>query len=186
MDTSMTEIDDVPPPEHLTNHSSKYSHSSRESRYSRLSKDASKLDNKEQDAIDEPSAQVGGFIKRIQQQEQIDRLEPHVIRFPTEEENIMMSLAIGNFVNLAIRAKQGDGVYVSCFATNKKFCKVSQESFLTTHGTSNKLPSILMYDEIFQFSRETRFMKLNLVSKIPDTVFARIKELYGTHIKYCI
>ena len=185
VDTSMTEINDVPPPpKHSTNHSIKSSHSARESLYSRLSKAASKLDNEEQDAY--TSEQAGGFIKRIQQQEQIDRLEPHVRRFPTEEENIMMALAIGNFVNLAIRAKQGDSVYVSCFATNKKFAKVSQESFLTSYGTSSKLPSIVMYDEIFQSSHEARFMKLNLVSKIPDSIFARIKELYGAHIKYCI
>jgi len=171
VDTSMTEIDDVPATKHIS------SHSARESLYSKLSKAASKPDNE---------AQTGGFMKRIQQQEQVDRLEPHVRRFPTEEENIMMALAIGNFVNLAIRSKQGDSVYVSCFATNKKFCKVSQESFLTTYGVSGKLPAVVMYDEIFQSSHEARFMKLNLVSKIPDSVFARIKELYGAHIKYCV
>jgi len=177
VDTSMTEIDDVAPPHQSIN--------ARESRYSRISKSADK-------ATDEPPhesshhEQDGGFIQRIRQQEAIDRLEPHVRRFPTEEENIMMSLAIGNFVNLAIRAKQGDNVYVSCFATTKKFAKISQESFLGAYGASSKLPNVVMYDEMFQSSHEARFMKLNLVNKIPDSVFTRIKELHGNQIKYCL
>jgi hypothetical protein len=97
----------------------------------------------------------------------------------------MMALAIGNYVNLAIKAKQGDSTYVSCFATTKKFAKISQESFLTAHG-SGKLPNVVMYDEMFQSSHEARFMKLNLVNKIQDSVFNRIKELHGNQIKYCI
>ena len=190
IDTSMTEMDDVVP-----RHSSHSSHSSNhpshsnnlETRYSRLSSAASlhsKDEPEQEPEADAKTAQEGGFIQRIKQQEAIDRLEPNVRRFPTEEENIMMSLAIGNFVNLAIRTKQGDA-YVSCFATTKKFAKISQESFLTGYG-SGKLPNIVMYDEMFQSSHDARFMKLNLVNKIPDSVINRIKELYGNQIKYCI
>jgi len=184
VDTSMTELDDVVPMQSKqTKQISKSSH--RESRYSRISKTA-ELPDKEAHHNKEDQHQSGGFIQRIQQQEVVDRLEPHVRRFPTEEENIMMSLAIGNFVNLAIKAKQGDSVYVSCFATTKKFAKISQESFLAAYGSSSKMPNVVMYDEMFQSSHEARFMKLNLVNKIPDLVFNRIKELYGNQIKYCI
>jgi hypothetical protein len=180
----MTELDDVVPMQSKqTKQISKSSH--RESRYSRISKTA-ELPDKEAHHNKEDQHQSGGFIQRIQQQEVVDRLEPHVRRFPTEEENIMMSLAIGNFVNLAIKAKQGDSVYVSCFATTKKFAKISQESFLAAYGSSSKMPNVVMYDEMFQSSHEARFMKLNLVNKIPDLVFNRIKELYGNQIKYCI
>jgi pre-mRNA-splicing factor ATP-dependent RNA helicase DHX15/PRP43 len=176
VDTSMTELDDVVPMQ--SKQSKQTSKSSyHESLYSRISKTAELPEQ-------EVHLQSGGFIQRIQQQEAVDRLEPHVRRFPTEEENIMMSLAIGNFVNLAIRTKQGDA-YVSCFAATKKFAKISQESFLTGYG-SGKQPNIVMYDEMFQSSHEARFMKLNLVNKIPDSVFNRIKELYGNQIKYCI
>jgi len=182
VDTNMTELDNVVPMQSKqskqTKQSSKSSH--HESLYSRISKTA---ELPEQDTHLQ-EAQSGGFIQRIQQQEAVDRLEPHVRRFPTEEENIMMSLAIGNFVNLAIRTKQGDA-FVSCFATTKKFAKISQESFLTGYSYG-KLPNIVMYDEMFQSSRDARFMKLNLVNKIPDSVFNRIKELYGNQIKYCI
>jgi len=104
----------------------------------------------------------------------------NVKRFATEDENIMMSLAIGNFVNLAVKAKQGDNVYVSCFAQTKKFAKINKDSFLNTY------PKIVMYDEMFMSSRDAKFLKLNIVGKIPDNVFARIKELYGQYIKYCV
>ena len=179
VDTSMTELDDVVPMQ--SKQTKQTSNSSyHESLYSRISKTAELPEQKAHLQED----QSGGFIQRIQQQEVVDRLEPHVRRFPTEEENIMMSLAIGNFVNLAIRTKQGDA-YVSCFAATKKFAKISQESFLTGYG-SGKQPNIVMYDEMFQSSHEARFMKLNLVNKIPESVFARIKELHGSQIKYCI
>jgi hypothetical protein len=125
-------------------------------------------------------AQVGGFIKRIEKQQKMDKLEANVKRFATEDENIMMSLAIGNFVNFAVKAKQGDNVYVSCFAQTKKFAKVNKDSFLNTY------PKIVMYDEMFMSSRDAKFLKLNIVGKIPDNVFARIKELYGQYIKYCV
>ena len=129
--------------------------------------------------------QEGGFMQRIRAQEAIDRLGANIKRFPTEDENIMMALGIGNYVNFAIRSKQADNVYVSCFAQTKKFSKINQESFLVAH-TKSKLPNIIMYDEMFQSSNEARFMKLNLVNKIPDSVFSRIKEEYGAFIKYCL
>ena len=43
-----------------------------------------------------------------------------------------------------------------------------------------------MFDEMFQSNQEARLMKMNIVSKIPDNVFTRIKELFGAHIKYCL
>lgn len=129
--------------------------------------------------------QEGGFMQRIREQEVVNRLEPNVRRFATEDENIMMSLGIGNFVNFATKSKQGDNVYVSCFAQTKKFAKINEDSFLVAH-TKGKMPNIIMYDEMFQSRLDARFMKLNLVNKIPDNVFARIKEQYGAFIKYCL
>lgn len=156
-------------------------------RYSRIAKvpdskpmELAKLEEQEQE-----QEQTGGFMQRIHAQEGIDRLESNVRRFATEDENIMMALGIGNFVNFAIKAKQGDNVYVSCFAQTKKFAKINQDSFLVAHARG-KLPNIIMYDEMFQSSHDARFMKLNLVNKIPDNVFARINEQYGAFIKYCI
>lgn len=162
-------------------------------RYSRIAKvpdsnpmELAKLEEQEQgQGQGQGQEQEGGFMQRIRAQEAIDRLESNVRRFATEDENIMMSLGIGNFVNFGIKAKQGDNVYVSCFAQTKKFAKINQDSFLVAH-TRGKLPNIIMYDEMFQSSHDARFMKLNLVNKIPDNVFERIKEQYGTFIKYCM
>jgi len=123
------------------------------------------------------NSQEGGYLKMIEKQEAIDKLEPNVKRFPTEEENIMMSLAIGNFVNFAVKTKQGDNIYTSCFAQTKKFAKIDKDSFLNTY------PKVIMYDEMFMMSRDAKFLKLNIVSKIPDNVFERIKENYGQYIK---
>jgi pre-mRNA-splicing factor ATP-dependent RNA helicase DHX15/PRP43 len=165
LDSNMTEIE-IPTPESI--------------RHSRISKipDSSKQD------LEISETQEGGFMQRIHAQEAINKLEANVSRFATEDENIMMSLGIGNFVNFAIRSKQADNVYVSCFAQTKKFAKINQDSFLVAH-TKSKLPNIIMYDEMFQSSHEARFMKLNLVNRIPDQVFTRIKEQYGVFIKYC-
>jgi pre-mRNA-splicing factor ATP-dependent RNA helicase DHX15/PRP43 len=127
--------------------------------------------------------QEGGFLKQIREIEKIEKLEPAVKRFPTEEENILMALCIGNFVNIAIRNKGGNqggnDIYVSCFAQNKKFAKIDRDSFL---DRPNK---IIMYDEMFMSNINTKFMKLNMVSNIPDHIFQRIIELKGEHIRYC-
>jgi HrpA-like RNA helicase len=170
LDSNMTEIE-IPTPESI--------------RHSRISKiPDSKLDQLEKES-ELSIEQEGGFMQRIRAQEAINKLEANVRRFATEDENIMMALGIGNFVNFAIRSKQADNVYVSCFAQTKKFAKINQDSFLLAH-TKTKLPNVIMYDEMFQSSHDARFMKLNLVNKIPDQVFARIKEQYSAFIKYCI
>jgi hypothetical protein len=154
-------------------------------RYSKISKVPDSKPSSHHESPEPPIEQEGGFMQRIRAQEAADRLETNVRRFATEDENIMMALSVGNFVNFGIKAKQGDNVYVSCFAQTKKFAKINEDSFLVAH-TKGKLPNVILYDEMFQSSHEARFMKLNLVNKIPDTVFARIKEQYGTFIKYCI
>jgi hypothetical protein len=122
----------------------------------------------------------GGFMRAIKKNEEFEKLEPNVKRFQTEDENIMMSLAIGNFVNFAIKLQNQKDVYVSCFAKNKKFCKMNNDTFLL--GT----PKIVMYDEIFMSSENARFLKLNMVNKLPDTVWQRIKTNYKNYIKYCV
>ena len=131
--------------------------------------------------------QTGGFRKLVRQQANGGlpgvKLEMNVERFATEDENIMMALGIGNFVNFAIRDKRHssgkNSVYISCFAQNKKFTKISENSYLENPG------QIVMYDEIFMKSLDSRFLKLNLVNNIPVNVFKRIMELYKSHIKFC-
>lgn len=123
--------------------------------------------------------QLGGYIRQIEKEEEMQRLEPNVMRFEREEDNIMMALAIGNFINLSKKVKPYNDVYSSCFAQDKKFTKVNKDTFLRSS------PDIVMYDEIFMFQEHAKFLKLNMVNKLPDNVWNRIKEMYGKYIKSC-
>ena len=121
-------------------------------------------------------------MEKIKEQESLETLEKNVQRFASEDDNIMMSLSIGNFVNFAIKSneKKGDNVYTSCFAQTKKLGKINRDSFLSS------APQILMYDELFMSSRDAKFVKINIANKIPDNVFHRLVALYGQYIRQCM
>jgi HrpA-like RNA helicase len=124
--------------------------------------------------------QTGGYIRQIEKEEEMQRLEPNVMRFEREEDNIMMALAIGNFINFSKKVKPYNDVYSSCFAQDKKLAQANRDTFL--RGS----PDIVMYDEIFMFIEHAKFLKLNMVNKLPDNVWNRIKDMYGKYIKGCI
>ena len=91
-----------------------------------------------------------------------------------------MALAIGNFINLA-KLKQGyKDVYESCFAEKKKIAKINDTTFL------NGNPNIIMYNELFMSNINTKFLKLNMVNKLSNNVWEKIKENYGKFIKSCL
>ena len=90
----------------------------------------------------------------------------------------MMALAIGNFINLA-KLKQGyKDIYESCFAEKKKFAKINDKTFLSGN------PTIIMYHELFMSNINTKFLKLNMVNKLPNNVWEKIKQNYGKFIKF--
>ena len=127
-----------------------------------------------------PSIQSGGFIRQINKEEELEKLEPNVKRFPKEEDNIMMVLGIGNFVNLAKLKKGFNDIYESCFAEKKQMAKINMDSFIKGN------PPIIMYHELFMSNANTKFLKLNMVNKIPNNVWEKLKQDYGKFIKYCI
>lgn len=127
--------------------------------------------------------QLGGFIRQINKEEEIAKLEPNVKRFINEEDNIMMALAIGNFVNMAKLKKakhNSNDVYESCFAEKKKMAKINDKSFIKGN------PPIIMYHELFMSNIGSKFLKLNMVNKLPNNVWEKIKKDYGDFIKYCL
>ena len=128
----------------------------------------------------EMSLQSGGFIRQINKEEELEKLEPNVKRFPKEEDNIMMVLGIGNFVNLAKLKKGFNDIYESCFAEKKQMAKINTDSFIKVN------PPIIMYHELFMSNANTKFLKLNMVNKIPTNVWEKLKQDYGKFIKYCI
>ena len=128
----------------------------------------------------EMSVQSGGFIRQINKEEELEKLEPNVKRFPKEEDNIMMVLGIGNFVNLAKLKKGFNDVYESCFAEKKQMAKINMDSFIKGN------PPVIMYHELFMSNVNTKFLKLNMVNKIPNNVWEKLKQDYGKFIKYCL
>ena len=92
----------------------------------------------------------------------------------------MMALAIGNFVNIAKLKKGSRDIYESCFAEKKKLAKINDKSFITDN------PAIIMYHELFMSNINTKFLKLNMVNKLPNNVWEKIKKDYGDFIKYCL
>lgn len=128
----------------------------------------------------EMSLQSGGFIRQINKEEELEKLEPNVKRFPKEEDNIMMVLGIGNFVNLAKLKKGFNDIYESCFAEKKQMAKINMDSFIKGN------PPIIMYHELFMSNVNTKFLKLNMVNKIPNNVWEKLKQDYGKFIKYCV
>ena len=122
----------------------------------------------------------GGFIRRIAKEEEMEKLEKNVKRFDKEDDNIMMVLAIGNFVNIATIAKGTRDLYISCFATTKKMCKFDRDSFIKGN------PTFVLFEEMFMGTADARMLKLNMVNVLPNNVWERIKKEYGKYIKFCI
>jgi len=58
--------------------------------------------------------------------------------------------------------------------------KITDESFVK--GT----PQIIMYHELFMSNENSKFLKLNMVNKLPTNVWEKIKKDYGKFIKYCL
>ena len=124
--------------------------------------------------------QSGGFVRRIAKEEEMEKLEKNVKRFDKEDDNIMMALAIGNFVNIAAIANGTRNMYKSCFAIDKKMCRIDMDSFIKDN------PKIVLFEEIFMSSLESRMLKLNMVNMLPNNVWERIKNEYGKYIKFCV
>jgi hypothetical protein len=142
--------------------------------------DLSTLQSSSEIIEQEVKEQEGGFIRRIRKEEELQKLEPNVKRFDNEEDNIMMSLGIGNFINLAKLKNGYKDVYESCFAEKKKLAKINSESFIEDN------PPIIMYHELFMSNEYGKFLKLNMVNKMPKHVWEKIKTEYGKFINYCL
>ena len=123
--------------------------------------------------------QSGGFIRRIAKEEDMQKLEPNVKRFEKEDDNIMMALAIGNFVNISTLGGGQRDMYVSCFANKKTPCKIDRDSFVRGN------PKYVLFEEIFMSSEDARVLKLNMVNVLPNNVWERVKNEYGKFIKFC-
>ena len=58
--------------------------------------------------------------------------------------------------------------------------KINDKSFIKGN------PPIIMYHELFMSNVGSKFLKLNMVNKLPNNVWDKIKKDYGDFIKYCL
>lgn len=104
---------------------------------------------------------------------------PNIKLLKTKEDNIMVSLAHGLYINIA--KKLSSGKYESCFPIEKSLCRPDQD---TTVALSTK-PSFLFYGELFMLREEQRELKLNFVNKFTTEINDVIKDRYKKYIEDC-
>jgi hypothetical protein len=104
---------------------------------------------------------------------------PDIKVFSKEEENIIMILSHGLFINMA---KHINGMkYKTCFALEKTYCIPDR---YTTVSFAQK-PAFLIYYELFMMREGQKELKLNFVSRLPTGVIDEIKRLYKKYIEDC-
>jgi hypothetical protein len=104
---------------------------------------------------------------------------PNVKLFPKEEENILMILGHGLFINTAKHISGNK--YKACYALEKTYCY--PDKFSTVSLTQQ--PQFLMYYELFMMREDQKELKLNCVTKLPTVVVDEIKHLYKDFIPDC-
>jgi HrpA-like RNA helicase len=104
---------------------------------------------------------------------------PDIKVFPKEDENILMILGHGLFINIA---KHINGMkYKTCYPFEKTYCVPDR---YTTVSLAQK-PAFLIYYELFMMREGQKELKLNFISRLPTGVTDEIKRLYKQHIEDC-
>lgn len=104
---------------------------------------------------------------------------PDIKTFNKEDENILMILSHGLFINMA---KHISGIkYKTCYPLEKTYCIPDR---YTTVSMTQK-PSFLIYYELFMLREGQKELKLNFVSRLPTNVTDEIKKRYKQYIEDC-
>ena len=104
---------------------------------------------------------------------------PNVKLFKSKEENILMAISHGLFINIA--TKMPNNKYVACYPIEKSYCQVDMNSTLSLKVK----PSIMLYYELFMLREGQKVLKLNCITKLPMTVSTEMKHLYESYISDC-
>lgn len=104
---------------------------------------------------------------------------PDIKVFSKEEDNILMILAHGLFINIAKHVSGSK--YKTCYPLEKVYCQPDRN---TTVSMAQK-PAFLMYYELFMLREGQNELKLNFVSRLPTVVTDEIKSLYKKYIEDC-
>jgi HrpA-like RNA helicase len=104
---------------------------------------------------------------------------PTAKMFKTKEENILMSLAHGLYINIAKHISQKR--YITCYPIKKTFCLPDPKTTMPL----TQMPSFLFYNELFMMREGQKDLKLNFITKFPTIITNEIKVLYEKYIGDC-
>ena len=104
---------------------------------------------------------------------------PNAKMFNTKEENVLMSLAHGLYINNAKHINQKK--YLTCYPIEKTFCLPDQKTSMSL----TQMPSFIFYNELFMMREGQKDLKLNFITKMPTSILTEIKALYEKYIGDC-
>ena len=104
---------------------------------------------------------------------------PNAKMFNTKEENVLMSLAHGLYINNAKHINQKK--YLTCYPIEKTFCLPDQKTSMPL----TQMPSFIFYNELFMMREGQKDLKLNFITKMPTSILTEVKALYEKYIGDC-
>ena len=104
---------------------------------------------------------------------------PNAKMFNTKEENILMSLAHGLYINNAKHLNQRK--YMTCYPIEKTFCLPDPKTSMSL----TQMPAFIFYNELFMMREGQKDLKLNFITKMPTSILTEIKTLYEKYIGDC-
>lgn len=104
---------------------------------------------------------------------------PNAKMFNTKEENVLMSLAHGLYINIAKHMNQRK--YLSCYPIEKTFCMPDPKTSMSL----TQMPAFIFYNELFMMREGQKDLKLNFITKMPTSILTEIKSLYQKYIGDC-
>jgi HrpA-like RNA helicase len=119
--------------------------------------------------------QTGGFGNKPYEMNYF----PNAKMFNTKEENILMSLAHGLYINNAKHISQKK--YMTCYPIEKTFCMPDQKTSMSL----TQMPAFIFYNELFMMREGQKDLKLNFITKMPTSILTEIKTLYEKYIGDC-
>jgi HrpA-like RNA helicase len=119
--------------------------------------------------------QTGGFGNKPYEMNYF----PNAKMFNTKEENILMSLAHGLYINNAKHISQKK--YLTCYPIEKTFCIPDQKTSMPL----TQMPAFIFYNELFMMREGQKELKLNFITKMPTSILTEVKALYEKYIGDC-
>ena len=96
-----------------------------------------------------------------------------------ENDKILLSMIIGNLNNISIKTNT-KGVYETCFPNKKSLSRFSQDT--TLYKPSN----IIIYDELFMFSKNSPTVKANIINNMPSNIIDTISNKFNKYLGSCL